>query len=317
MAATIRSEGGRVLSPSGAYAMLLFVIVLWGINWPIMKIGLAYMPPFWFAFGRLLLGSFTLFAVLVARGDCIVPSRRDMPIVLTGGLVQLSGFLMFVHLGLMFVEAGRAAILAYTTPLWVAPGAVLFLGERLTRLKIVGLCVGILGLAILFNPAALDWSDGDVLIGNGFLLLAAIFWACAILHIRGHKYEATPLQLAPWQMLIACVPPLVVALAIEPMANIRWNGDMLIVLFYNGSIATAIGFWGLVMINRALPAITTSLAVLGVPAMGLISSVIWLDEALTLTLSAGLVLICGGLALVTLADRRAEKAPIPEQTPSD
>ncbi|MFN0299917.1 MAG: EamA family transporter [Burkholderiales bacterium] len=77
-------------------------------------------------------------------------------------------------------------VLAYTTPLWVMPAATLFLGERLTPRRVIGVALGLLGLAVLFNPFAFDWSDQSSVVGHGALLLAALCWAASIVHIRGH-----------------------------------------------------------------------------------------------------------------------------------
>src|SRR3546814_12856468 len=107
------------------------------------------------------------------------------------------------------VGAGRSAVLAYTTPLWVTPAAIVLLGERPTAFKLLGLALGFAGVAVLFNPLGFDWADPQVLLGNGMLLAAALAWSVAILHIRAHTWDSSPLQLAPWQMLLA-VPPLAI-----------------------------------------------------------------------------------------------------------
>lgn len=75
------------------------------------------------------------------------------------------------------------------------------------------------------------------------------------------------------------------------------------VLIYNGPLATAFCFWAMVSVNRALPAITTSLGTLGVPAVGVLTAVLWLGEPLSWSDGLGLVLIVSGLACVSWADR--------------
>src|SRR3546814_3100576 len=65
------------------------------------------------------------------------------------------------------VGAGRSAVLAYTTPLWVTPAAIVLLGERPTAFKLLGLALGFAGVAVLFNPLGFDWADPQVLLGNG------------------------------------------------------------------------------------------------------------------------------------------------------
>jgi len=73
-------------SRRAAYLLLAGVVVLWGANWPVMKLGLAELPPFWFAAIRVILGAFCLFAVLALGGNLALPGRRDMVQLLGGGI---------------------------------------------------------------------------------------------------------------------------------------------------------------------------------------------------------------------------------------
>ncbi|MGE0735165.1 MAG: DMT family transporter [Alphaproteobacteria bacterium] len=292
-----------ILSARSAYILLGLVIVIWGTNWPIMKSALNVVPPLWFAFGRTLIGALTLIALLAWKGQLRLPPRHDLPVVFSVGFLHLALFLGFVNIALQFVGAGRSAILAYTTPLWVVPGAIWFLGERMTRLKAAGLVAGLGGLIVLFNPAALDWSDRNVLIGNGLLLVAALFWAVAIVHIRGHKFQLTTFQLTPWQLIVGGVPLLIAALIFEDTGRIVWNGEMWFALAYNGFLSTAFGYWAAVTVNRAIPAITMSLGILGVPLVGLVTGIFWLGEEAAPSLMISLLLIGLGLTLVAWADR--------------
>lgn len=287
-----------------ALLLLLALVAIWGANWPIMKVGLDYIPPFWFAAVRLALGALTLFALLAALGRLGLPPRADLPVVLSVGLLQMTGFLAMANLALLTVEAGRSAVLAYTTPLWVTPAAVLLLGERLTRLKALGLLLGLAGLAVLFNPLHFAWHDRAQLLGNGALLLAALLWSGAILHVRRHRWTASPLELAPWQMLVAVVPLSALALALEGLDWARWSWELGAVLAYNGPLASAFCFWASTMVSRDLPAITASLGFLGVPVCGVLVSTLWLGEPLSASLLGGLAAILAGLALVNLADQR-------------
>jgi drug/metabolite transporter (DMT)-like permease len=291
-----------------AYLLLATVIVLWGVNWPVMKLGLADIPPMTFALSRMVLGALCMFGVAAARGGIRLPDRHDLPIVITVGLLQMAAFLGLVTVALQFVPAGRSSILAYTTALWVVPGAAILLGERLGGRKLVGFLLGMAGVAVMFNPAAFDWTDRNVLIGNGLLMLAAILWAAQIIQVRGHVWHASPLQLAPWQFTVAAVALLPVAIVMESGESIDWTGQLAAVLFYNGPIATAFAFWAVVTVNRALPAITTSLGTLGVPVTGVIASTVMLGEPVTPTNLTGLALIVGGLAWLALGDRKASQA---------
>src|SRR3546814_14990154 len=87
------------------------------------------------------------------------------------------------------------------------------------------------------------------------LLAAAHAWSVAILHIRAHKWDSSPLQLAPWQMLLAVPPLALLSWLTEDWGGIRWSGETALVLAYNGPLATAFCFWAVVSVTRALPAI--------------------------------------------------------------
>lgn len=288
-----------------AVTLLVLVILLWGVNWPVMKQVVGHMPPVTFVASRLLLGALSLLAFTAATRQLRLPARADLPVILSVGVLQMGLFMLLVTIAVQHVPAGRAGILAYTTPLWVVPLALVFLKEKVGWAKAGGLVVGLAGVAVLFNPAAFDWTQRPVLLGNGLLMLAALIWAFNIVHVRRHRWVGTPLQLAPWQMMLAATMATIAALVTEDQSHIDWSGQLVVLLIYNGPIATAFCFWAMVTVNRALPAITTSLSVLGVPVVGLLSSAIWLREPLTATNLAGLGLIGGGLALVALSERRA------------
>ncbi|NIA71831.1 DMT family transporter [Pelagibius litoralis] len=298
----------KVISPTVARLLLLAVVVLWGANWPIVKVGLEFMPPLWFAAARMVLGVASFVVLLTVLGRLKLPTRKDLPVVFSIGVAQMTGFVALINFGLLYVDAGRSAILAYTTPLWVTPVAVWLLGEALTGRKIFGLALGLSGVAALFNPLGFDWNDTDALLGNGYLLGAALAWSIGILHVRAHKWDSSPLELAPWQMLVAV--PTLVALSWfrEDWSAIVWSPEAIGVLIYNGPIATAFCFWASVAVTRALPAITSSLSFLAVPVAGVLFSALLLGETLTATLVSGLALIIGGMALVNLREARpAEK----------
>lgn len=122
-------RGGAPLAPAAAAGLLLALVLLGGSNWPIMKVGITLIPPFWFAVVRLGLGALTLFLLLAALGRLRLPPREDLPVVCSVGLLQMASYLALVNLALESVPAGRSAVLAYTTPFWVAPGAALLLGS--------------------------------------------------------------------------------------------------------------------------------------------------------------------------------------------
>lgn len=279
--------------------LLVLVVIVWGITWPIMKIGIEYIPPVFFGALRMFVGATLMFIIVRAYGQIKVPSRADWSMVLSVGLLQMAVPTALMHFSLSFVEASRASLLAFTHPIWVAPLAVVFLGERLNRGTTGGLIVGMIGLMVLFNPLGFDWHDDDVLLGNGLLILSAVSWAIGIVHVRLHDWNASPLSLSPWQMLVAGLLLMSLSLAREDPSKTIWDENLIYVLAFVGIAATGFAYWGAVMVAKNLPAMVSSLGFLGVPIVGILSSSILLMEPLTLTLKIGTGLVLGGLVIMT------------------
>jgi len=286
------------------FAFLALAVFSYGGLWPVMRAGVQYLPPLWFAVARVFIGAIVLFALLAATGRLKLPARQDWPAVLSVGVCMMGLYVSLVHYAVQFVPAGRGALLGYSTPLWVTPVAVLALGEKMTPLRGLGLALGIGGLGVLFNPAGFDWSDPDVLLGNGMCILAAMSWSVAILQMRGHRWRLTPLQLGPWQLLVATAVALPFAVWLEPGGTLRLGPELFALVGYGGVIGTALAMWAVASTVRYLGAVTASVGLLGGPVVSITVSVLFLGEALTLTLVGGLVLILGGIALVTLAQAR-------------
>jgi drug/metabolite transporter (DMT)-like permease len=101
--------------------LLLFVIILWGANWPVMKVGLHFISPLRFAAARMVMGAVILFGVAAMLGELRWAESAGLADCAGGGRDPDGGIHGLATVGLQFVPAGRSAILAYTTPLWVTP----------------------------------------------------------------------------------------------------------------------------------------------------------------------------------------------------
>jgi drug/metabolite transporter (DMT)-like permease len=276
---------------------LVIVIVAWGLTWPVNKVVLATLSPLWAVTLRSAIATVALFALTAWRGRITLPPRQDLPVLLSITLLHMVGFNLLASWGLGLVPTGRTVVLAYTTPLWVTPGAALFLREPLTGRRAVGVLIGLAGLVTLFNPLALDWSDRDVVLGNLAILAGALLWALSILHIRAHRWASTPFALIPWETLLATLLLVSFALATTAPAPTQWTPSFITLLLYLGIVGTAIAYWATATASRNLPAVTTSLGLLATPVVSVITATVWLGEPLTLTLVIAIVLVLGGVAI--------------------
>lgn len=302
-------EPPRMRRPAVFILVALTVGVL-GANWPIMSVGVDLVPALWLGAFRLAGAAAVLAAVLGLRGTLRRPSRADRSILLSVGLARLALVTSLVFVALRFVPPGRSSILAYTGALWTAPLAAIFLRERLTDLRLSGLALGTIGLVLLVEPWSLDWRDSNLVWGIGMLLVAATANASSTVHIRGHRWVGTPIQLMPWQLGLAAIPLTLLALVLEGSPEIRWGWSTAAIVGYQILLGSSFGLWGVLTIGRSLPAITANLSVMAVPVVGLATSVAFVGEALTPPILAGLALVLSGVALGLLSDRlRPEPVP--------
>ncbi len=287
----------QALSRRSAFCLFAIVIFAWGLNWTVVKLTLEYMTPLWLAAFRSGLAAVVLFFVMLATNKLRIPKRGDMPVVCSIALLHMTAFTALMVLGIQFVPAGRSIVLGYTTPIWVIPAAVLLLHERLTAPRIAGMAMGFAGLVVMFNPLAFDWNDERALLGNGLILLSALCWAISIIHTRAHKWISTPFELVFWEVLLASAALTLLACVFEGIPQVRWSVRLALLLAYGSVVSVALAYWAMAMVNRSLPAMTTSLGVLATPVVGLLCSMVVLGEDFSLALLVGLALIIGGIVL--------------------
>jgi drug/metabolite transporter (DMT)-like permease len=285
------------LRRSQAILLLAAIAVGWGTAWPVIKAILQDVPPLWTLAFRSAIGTAVLFVISASRQSVMFPKRGDTAVVLNVTLLHMVAFAALVSLGLQFVPAGRSIVLGYTTPLWVTVGARMFLGEALTPARIAGVTVGILGLLLLFNPSSFAWDDHAAVTGNLLVLLGSLCWAVSILHVRAHKWVSTPFELVPWQALLATCVLAPLALFFEGTPHIVWSARLVLLLVYGGTAGIALPYWAMQTVNRNLPAITTALALLAVPVVGVVCSSIALGEPISATLIVAMVLIVSGIGI--------------------
>jgi drug/metabolite transporter (DMT)-like permease len=306
----------HMLSRRAALLLFAVAIVTWGLNWTVTKTLVHSVTPLWTTAIRSAIATVALFVLLLARGHLIMPRRGDVPVILSVALLHMGAFSALVAFGIQFVPVGRSIVLGYSTPLWVAPAAWLFLSEPLTRSRAAGIGLGLAGLATLFNPLAFDWSDRSALIGNGLILLAAVCWAANILYVRAHTWISSPFQLVFWQALLATAVLSTLALSIEGIPRIVWSPALAGTFLYAGCGA-ALAHGAMVMVNRSLPAVTTSLGLLATPVVGVATSAICLGEPIGTSLILAMAMILGGIAIGTIpygkaaADRQVPQ-PVPD-----
>lgn len=281
---------------------LALMVLLWGLSWPATKLALHTVPPLWLAAIRFGSAALCLFGLLAVRNKLVLPTRADWPIVASIGFLQMMVFTGLGMIAMVHVDTSRAVLLAYTTPLWGVVVGWLALRQTPTRWQLAALLLGLAGIGLICSPWEMDWSAPGAVMGAAFLLIGAISWSVVILHIKRHRWSASPLALAPWQMLLATVPLAATALALEGApTEIAWDLRLVELLLFIGPIATSACFVISAEHGRRVSTFTMSNFTLGVPLIGIVASVLLLGNPLTVVFAAGLGLVVAGMVLAATA----------------
>jgi drug/metabolite transporter (DMT)-like permease len=284
-------------SSFGRRALLVLLVLIWAISWPVIKVGIATVPPLWFACLRYVIAAVCLFAFVGSRRALAFPPRDDWPLVAVSTLLQLAAYSALTGIALTVLPPGRASVLAFSTPLWVVPLASWWLKERMSRSGLLGVMLGTAGALAIASPSLRPGSGGQTL-SYGLLMCAAGAWAISIVFVRAHRFTASALALAPWQMLMAAGLLLPVALAVEgapPSIGPAGTAS----LAYVGPVATAFAYWAVVEAGRHFPASTISMVLLASPGLGILISALVLGEEVGVSLIGGALLVAAGIRLAT------------------
>ena len=296
------AEDGRRLTRPAIYLLLATVVLVLGLNWPIMATALESITPIWMGVFRVAGAAAVVITIGAVQGKMSVPPRRDLPMIISLAVFRLAAVFVLVFTALELVPPGRSSVVVWTTSLWTVPIAAVFLGERMSGRRWVGLALGVAGVVVLFEPWAFDWEEPGVALGHALLILAAITNAATSVHIRGHRWTITPLEAIPWQLLGAAVPLVALGLIVDGPPVIDWTPQLVWIVLYQGMLATGIAFWAQIVILRNFSAVSTNLTLMAVPVVGVVSSAVLLGEDVTTALGIGLVLVIAGVALNLLSD---------------
>ncbi|HVR78666.1 MAG TPA: DMT family transporter [Acidimicrobiia bacterium] len=296
------AEDGRRLTRPAIYLLLATVVLVLGLNWPIMATALESITPIWMGVFRVAGAAAVVTTIGAVQGKMSVPPRRDLPMIVSLAVFRLAAVFVLVFTALELVPPGRSSVVVWTTSLWTVPIAAVFLGERMSGRRWVGLALGVAGVVVLFEPWAFDWEEPGVALGHALLILAAITNAATSVHIRGHRWTITPLEAIPWQLLGAAVPLVALGLIVDGPPVIDWTPQLVWIVLYQGMLATGIAFWAQIVILRNFSAVSTNLTLMAVPVVGVVSSAVLLGEDVTTALGIGLVLVIAGVALNLLSD---------------
>jgi drug/metabolite transporter (DMT)-like permease len=288
---------------------IAILTLIWGCNWPVLKMGVSELAPLTFRSLTLPLAAVGMLAVSRLAGDSVRIPRDWWPrvgVLATLNIAVWNGFVLF---GVQRMPAGRSAILAYTMPIWATAIGALVLREPLSRRKLAGLALGTLGMTLLLGEDIALVRHAPF--GAAMILIAAIGWACGTVLLRKWRPPVAQNTLSGWLMLAGWVPLGLLAPLLDPqpiaetLAQLSPRGWFAIA--YNVLLAGTLAHWAWFTLARTLPVAVSSLSSLPVPVVGVFAGILVLDERPGPQEWVALVLVV--LALFVVLYQRAPRSP--------
>lgn len=274
---------------------LAVLSLTWGYTWILAKQGLAYAPPFAFAAERCVGGALALVAALKLTGRSLRLTAPGQTLAI--GLTQVAGFMVFQTWALVEGGPGKTAVLIFTMPIWTLLMAWPILGERVRGRQWIAAASTLIGLLLIIEP----WDMHTSLLSKFLGLMAALCWGIGTILIKRLR-STTPvdlLALTAWQMILGAVPLVLLALVVPEHAT-DWSLPYVGILAFMSIASTAMCWWLWIYILDRVPAWEASLSVLGTPVVAILSSRLMFREDFSPTEVSGILLIGGGLALLSV-----------------
>ena len=273
--------------------LALLVIVVWGLNFVVIKVGLHGMPPMLMGALRFMLAAFP--AILFVRRPQ-VPLRWMLAYGMTISVGQFAFLFYAMYVGM---PAGLASLVLQSQAFFTLFFAALFLGERLRGSNLFGLLVAASGLVLI----GLQGGQAMTLAGFALTIAAASMWALGNVVTR-RLGKVNLVGLVVWGSLIPPLPFLALSLWLEGPELISQSLrslslDSLLVLAYLAFGATILGYGLWSRLLSRYPASQVAPFSLLVPVVGISSSALLLDERLGGLQMVGAALVMAGLLITS------------------
>jgi len=290
--------------PREVYLLIAFLIVFWGINWPIMKIGAAEINVFSFRAMNVFVSAFGFLLIAKLRKRTVMPEKRDWKGIIPVALIGVTGWNALILFGLSLMESGRASILGYTMPLWATAISFFILKTRITGRQVTGLALGLAAMALLL------FQDLEVLeqapVGTMICIAAAFCWAFTTVYLRHFGFSLATSSLSFWLNIGAVLPLAVLALLFDDTnwPEVSWKAWAALV--YNMVIAGCFCFYAFNRIAMIVPVVVSSVSTMVVPVAGVFFGALVLSEEPGFYELGALVLVVMAVGSVILPSSKRE-----------
>ncbi|MGO4307300.1 DMT family transporter [Cupriavidus sp. RAF12] len=278
--------------------LLVILTIAWGINWPIMKIGVAHFPAMGFRLLGMAGGLLALGLALRIRGDSLRVPRAAWPTVIRLAIPNMVVWHLFAICAVKMLSSGRAAILGYTMPIWAVVWGLVLYRERIAVSAWIGIACALAGTILLLSGeiTALTGSPAGTLL----MLVAAAGWGFGTQLMKRTEIDI-PIGTLTFWMLALTLPFLGIGTLLLESGWRMPTGIEWAAIVYNAVVVFAYCQLVWFALARSLPPVVSSLSIMFIPVVGVFSGMWMLGETPHWQDYAAILLMFAALSSVMLA----------------
>lgn len=282
----------------GAALLALLAALLWGGNQPFIKIGLSGMPPLAMAAARFAVG-----LVVVSVAAAIAGVSLRLPSTHTIRLFGLSVlFILQIALlneGIQLTSASRSSVLISAHPFFIALFCHLWVpGDRLTLAKVVGISLAFAGMLLIFSDALTLQDYGHFLWGDLIVFGSAILLGLRQVVLKRLVHDMHPYAVLFWQSTLSVPVFCVLAALLEREEAWNITGPVVGAVLYQGVVVAGLCFILWLYLLRHHSATRLGIFGFATPILGVLLSVVLLQDEVTVRLILSMLLVAAGIAVV-------------------
>ncbi|WP_159883201.1 DMT family transporter [Paenibacillus puerhi] len=290
------------LSRTRSALYLAFLILVWGINWPLTKYALSYTPPLLFAGLRTCIGGLILL-LLALPGYRKLRLRATWPIYLISSLLNIILYYGLQTIGLNYLPAGLFSSIVFLQPVLIGIFSWLWLGESMSARKLTGLILGFVGVGTI---SAGGFAGHISLTGILLALGSAGSWALGTVYMKKCSDKVDMVWVVALQIFLGGLMLMASGFIWERWSDIRWEPSFVYNLLFISVFVIAAGWIVYFKLVGSGEASKVGAYTFLIPLVAISCSVAFLGEKITLNLVAGLVLIIASIVLVNARSRPAQ-----------
>ena len=281
------------------YGSVFLVTAIWGLNMVIIKVLVEELPPQTMTAFRIMMAGVTALIIIVLGKSFRRLSKREWIYTLLGMLFGVVLHHLLIAVGLTMIDASNASLILALVPLTTAILAVLFLGEQLTKLRIIGFILALVGVFFIQGGS---FSNTQISLGEVLLFIAVLVQAVSFIFVKKATATMDSKQVTTIMYLVGSIGLLIISLITEPegLSQMTSASPFTYFLFiFSGVVATGVGY---MVFNAAIEKIgagQTAIFNNFVPFFGLVFSALFLSETITIPQLIGFVFIVSGVLFGT------------------